>query len=234
MPNLFRQLDESRDQKLDRGELARLMSIEPALKLSIDFGKADESVGAATLNVEDHAAEIQLVLQSDKERVILSLGKTRLLVSVHDLALGNDAGQMAERSQVRLMVHDQCDALFMELDSDGDGRLSERELDTCGERLLQFDTNGDRRITSDELPSPMIVAFLRGEPASQRSFYVPESAAKTSRSDELPLWFSKADFNGDGDISRREFLGPAEQFSQLDSNQDGYISGAEGAGHRVE
>jgi hypothetical protein len=41
--------------------------------------------------------------------------------------------------------------------------------------------------------------------------------------DVAPAWFRHADFNSDGDISRREFLGSAEQFSKLDANRDGFI-----------
>jgi len=32
------------------------------------------------------------------------------------------------------------------------------------------------------------------------------------------------DRNGDGDVSRREFLGTPEQFKKLDLDGDGYIS----------
>jgi hypothetical protein len=35
------------------------------------------------------------------------------------------------------------------------------------------------------------------------------------------------DKNGDGDLSRGEFLGTTEQFKQLDTNSDGLLSIAE-------
>ena len=37
-----------------------------------------------------------------------------------------------------------------------------------------------------------------------------------------PLWFRKADVNGDGDVSRREWLGTEEDFRRIDT--DGLIS----------
>jgi hypothetical protein len=41
--------------------------------------------------------------------------------------------------------------------------------------------------------------------------------------------YTRADFNGDGDISRREFLGSLEQFARLDADQNGYVNSAEAA-----
>jgi hypothetical protein len=39
-----------------------------------------------------------------------------------------------------------------------------------------------------------------------------------------PAWFLRMDTNGDGDLTRREFLGSDEQFNQLDKSGDGAIS----------
>ncbi|HJQ82340.1 MAG TPA: hypothetical protein VJ828_20435, partial [Lacipirellulaceae bacterium] len=57
---------------------------------------------------------------------------------------------------------------------------------------------------------------------------VPTLVAPANEAD-APLWFTKADFNGDGDISRREFLGSFDRFRPVDENQDGYISRDEAA-----
>ncbi len=39
-----------------------------------------------------------------------------------------------------------------------------------------------------------------------------------------PMWFQKMDRNSDGDVSRKEFLGPPDVFQKLDRNRDGLIS----------
>jgi hypothetical protein len=39
-----------------------------------------------------------------------------------------------------------------------------------------------------------------------------------------PVWFHKMDRNGDGDVSRGEFLGAKAEFAKLDTNADGLIS----------
>ena len=39
-----------------------------------------------------------------------------------------------------------------------------------------------------------------------------------------PAWFRKMDRNGDGDVSRAEFLGSKEDFDRIDTDHDGLIS----------
>ncbi len=74
-----------------------------------------------------------------------------------------------------------------------------------------------------------IHAFLRAEPAGQQSFYIPASAPAAKQQVDAPAWPVHADFNADGEISRREFLGSPEQFTRFDANQDGYLAAAEAA-----
>jgi Ca2+-binding EF-hand superfamily protein len=233
VPALFGKLDVNSDDWLEQQELAGLRKIEPHLHLSIAFNATGNSQGdAAKLTLDAHAPDVA-VLAQHSNRVVASVGNTRLVISAHDLAPsvaespGQAGGPELQRSQVRGMIHDQCDAMFEELDGNSDGRLGEREIATGSQRLLSQDTDGDGQLGADELPHSMIVAFLRGEPANQESFYIPASEAAPSADEQSPPWFVRGDFNGDGDISRREFLGSLEQFRRLDTDQNGYIGRAE-------
>jgi hypothetical protein len=183
------------------------------------------------VEIKSHEPEVEIVAQPAANRAIVALGKTRLTISANDLAGPQPPGPMPpnmstpERNALRVMVHDDFDALFEALDTNADGRLGEREISTAPERLLQRDKNADGTLAGDELPTSMIVAFMRSEPSNMNSFYVPEDAPSSrSATPGKTNWFTQADFNADGDISRREFLGSLEQFSKLDANQDGFIS----------
>ena len=123
--------------------------------------------------------EVQLIAQST-DHVVLSLGGTRLIVSARDVAPGMDANKSLDRSQIRVMAHDQYDALFGELDANADGRLGEREIDSCSVRLLAKDANSDGQLGTDEVTYSMIVAFLRGERAERRIVLHPGNGRNTA------------------------------------------------------
>jgi hypothetical protein len=77
----------------------------------------------------------------------------------------------------------------------------------------------------------MIAVFVRGEQPGEQALYRPPSAAQVPMTADTPSWFVHADYNADGDVSRREFLGAMEQFSLLDQNQDGFVSADEAKRH---
>jgi Ca2+-binding EF-hand superfamily protein len=132
----------------------------------------------------------------------------------------------AALTQIRARAADQADALFTALDADNDGRLETRELDRAPELLLALDADGDGIVASSELPGAMAIGFVRGDPQQGDSLFVlPSSPGEISEG--APAWFRQMDFNGDGEIAAREFLGDLDQFASLDADGDGYLSPAE-------
>jgi hypothetical protein len=96
-----------------------------------------------------------------------------------------------------------------------------------------MDSDRSGELTVDELPYVMVAAFVRAEAGGDQSFYIPPVKPVAAVLDTAPPWFKHADFNGDGDISRREFLGSAEQFTALDANHDGFVELSEASNASV-
>lgn len=119
--------------------------------------------------------------------------------------------------------------LFQLLDANGDGRLSVKELRTAFDRLQPLEPSGGKEITRAILQPSVTVRM------GNTVYGAADTAISNIQSDMMgygspkapaagPVWFRKMDRNGDGDISRAEFLGSREEFDKLDTNHDGLIS----------
>jgi Ca2+-binding EF-hand superfamily protein len=121
--------------------------------------------------------------------------------------------------------------LFEMLDGDGDGRLSVRELRSVWSRLRGNDRDGDSKVTRQELPREYQFAVSRGASVyRQRGGMIasrPTRGVRAREAEKGPVWFRKMDRNHDGDVSRREFLGPREVFARIDADGDGLIDAEE-------
>ena len=76
----------------------------------------------------------------------------------------------------------------------------------------------------------MLVTICQGTPGRAFFFGLDEEPAKAEAAKAAgPLWFRKMDVNGDGDVSRREWLGSDDDFQRIDTDGDGLIDAAEAA-----
>lgn len=128
-----------------------------------------------------------------------------------------DLQSQIARGQVLVTVLDDA-GLFEILDTSHDGALSVRELRTAWERLNNAGCVTAGAFDRARLPRVVLAAVSRG---------YPKALALGER--RGPSWFRAMDRNGDGDVSRREFTGPASAFTKLDRDGDALIDADEAA-----
>jgi Ca2+-binding EF-hand superfamily protein len=125
-----------------------------------------------------------------------------------------------------VVIGDRGACLFELLDTNRDRQLSLRELRAARQSLAAWDTNKDGSLAREEVPRHWRVTLCAGAPSRARLLGIddeppgPRAATKA----DGPLWFRRMDVNGDGDVSRREWLGSEEDFRRIDSDGDGLIS----------
>jgi Ca2+-binding EF-hand superfamily protein len=121
-------------------------------------------------------------------------------------------------NQVLLSIVVRGNGLFDFLDENLDSNLSTRELRDAESRL-EAARLLDVELSTVRLPELLVGAVSRGRPLMH--FRRPTAQG--------PSWFAGMDRNGDGDISRAEFLGETAQFQAADSDSDGLLSLTEAA-----
>jgi Ca2+-binding EF-hand superfamily protein len=119
-------------------------------------------------------------------------------------------------------------SLFQLLDENRDGRLSVRELRTAWTRLIVLEEPGAEVITKNIIQPSVSLRLSRtfdryfvNQPVPPNVYQDPNRVTVPSKG---PLWFRKMDRNGDGDVSRKEFIGTQEEFDAIDTDGDGLIS----------
>ena len=148
-------------------------------------------------------------------------------------------------SRIEVTVEQDGKTMFGLMDTNKDRRLSPRELAEAIFVLQPYDLSGDGRFADEELGIEYNLTIGLGRPEVRRN-----NVMNTNRSPgmmnsgdailpgqgdlEGPEWFRRMDRNRDGDVSRREFIGTAAMFAELDQNGDSLIAADEASSLNVE
>jgi len=98
------------------------------------------------------------------------------------------------------------DEMFKMSDADGDGRISQSEFMMGEEQFKKMDKNSDGFIDVSEFEIPAFNPNRANMPRTKEDF------------------IKQGDKDGDGRISKSEFMGPEEFFGNMDINGDGFIT----------
>lgn len=136
----------------------------------------------------------------------------------------------AQNALFRLQVQVDDEPLSMLLDGNGDGTISERELGEAHARL-QACYYGDATmamLSNDQLPRWARWSLVtRSSTAPSRIGNGEMVAPVAEKMADHPAWFVAQDANRDGEVSRREYLGSPQAFSQIDRDGDGFVEPSE-------
>lgn len=134
--------------------------------------------------------------------------------------------------RVAATVSDQGSRLLEIVDANSNRQLSIRELRALPALLASWDASADGDVAADELPRRYQVQIAPGVGGQVLGLAVPVALGgmvqtEVKLSGKGPEWYQRMDRNGDGDLSRREFLGSRAEFQRLDADSDGLIDLAE-------
>jgi Ca2+-binding EF-hand superfamily protein len=222
------------------------------LDLHIDDGSASSNAARSALHECFTSADVNNDGYIDKSELTQDDGLQSPLAPVFAAADADGDGKLYPkelddfiqsqeadaRRRLTLVASDEGHALFGMLDVDRDQRLGAREVLETFSRVSACDRDGDGKVGPEEIPRHIPLTLIRGDlsallaPSSdgtvvQASVAQPVNLPSIARPRAGPDWFQKMDRNGDGDVSRREFLGTHPQFDRLDLDRDGLLSPSE-------
>ncbi len=149
-------------------------------------------------------------------------------VSVPDLPLPRKS-KATKRPVWTLWVAPPARGWFERLDANGDGQLSLPELRAAWDRLADADAMERGDLSLPDAAATHYTFTLQPGDVSEHGVRLRRPATRATRG---PTWFVAMDRNGDGYVSREEFLGPDKEFARLDRDGDGLISPEEAEGKK--
>jgi Ca2+-binding EF-hand superfamily protein len=149
-------------------------------------------------------------------------------LTVAELEAFFDLMELGIQCQVVITAVDRGRNLFDRIDTNVDGKLDLGEL-TRAARDLPGELASAGPLEPSTVPASYRLSVSRGPVAASFGPIPFGSATKPkpaplTKATGVPRWFQAMDRNGDGYVSRQEFIGSPEAFTHLDMDGDGRIS----------
>jgi|GEM_PF-3949989 len=198
----------------------------PAIELRASFGKQNDKNELELVRIDPRITkekEIDESLFAIDDALVIERPRYRIeIVACQAADYGESHGQISMGAVV-----DGC-PLWRDLDQDGNGRLERLERTRLAAIWKERDLNRDGTIEPSELRSPIRLAIGCGPSVHKELANSTTAITRTSeKATPLPEWFVSMDLNQDSELSRTEFIGTDEQFSELDIDRDNIIGSNE-------
>jgi Ca2+-binding EF-hand superfamily protein len=157
-------------------------------------------------------------------------------VTPGELQIYADGQNVAAAMRLRLQVVDRGQDLFSVFDANGDGLLTPRELRAAPALLDADEGNADGSLGGSKIPVRWSLDLARRSLLAAPAATGPQRvrAPQLAAGQAGPDWFRNMDRNHDGDLTPREFLGTAADFSSADTDHDGLVDAQEAAAVRAK
>lgn len=147
---------------------------------------------------------------------------------------------LISQAQWRVDATESAVDMFLAIDRNQDSKITIREFREIPTLVSHWDKDGDGQLNASEIPkrirlqigtNDLLAQAARGGTPTFVERRVGVVTGDGNRPDlaAAPAWFVRMDRNGDGDISRREFLGKEADFQKLDQDRDDLITSVEAA-----